>query len=248
MTLGVVIPIYHGNRTIAGVVETVLHFAGDASFDCRIALVADGGGEADRTVVEKLEAMHSEVTALILPENVGQQKALYLGIEKLMDCDYIATMDDDGAHPVDMLPDMIRAISQGADLCYAVPVRSGRPFGRKLGTLFRDALFALFLGMPRGMRASAYRVMTATLAHSLTPETDGFIYLSAAAMRLKPNVACVHYCPVAAAPSRYTLRSLMRLYTGLFVHYTPLGRCFLFLYKAKLQPKAAAGGEKTWEP
>ncbi len=244
ITLGVVIPVYHGDRTVAGVVENILDLIKETPFDCRIALVADGGGKADRIMVQKLEAMHSEVSALILPDNVGQQKALYLGINKLTDCDYIVTMDDDGAHPVKILPDMIRVVAQGVDLCYAVPVGSGRSLWRRLGTLFRDALFALFLGMPRGMRASAYRVMTGALAHSLAPETDGFIYLSAAAMRIKPKVACVQYRPSTAAPSRYTLRSLTRLYTGLFVHYTPLGRCFLLIHKAKPRPKAITGGKE----
>ncbi len=222
MILGVVIPVFHGYGTVGGVTESVLDFAKCRGITCRVALVADGGGDRDAAAVRALQARYENVTAVVLPENRGQQQALYAGLRELRGCDLIATMDDDGAHPAALLGDMIAAVQSGADLCYAVPERrKGTPL-RRLGARLRDGFFSFCLGMPRGVRAGAYRVMTGTLAARIAPEADGTIYLSAAAMKLHPRVACVRYrANPGGAPSRYTFGKLAALYAGLLRHYAP---------------------------
>lgn len=244
MVLGVVIPVYHGAATIGGVVNELTGSLESLRMDYQVLLVADGGGQDDEDAVRRLTGRR--VSALVLQRNVGQQKALYLGIRRLGGCGMIATMDDDGAHPVEMLSAMMDAVHAGADLCYAVPVRLTRSPFRRLGAFCRDALFALCLGLPRKTRVSAYRVMTGELAGSLTPEPDGYIYLSAAAMKRKPKVACLRYRAQPAGPSRYTPKKLMRLYGGLLTHYTPLKR---LAFRHKMVGNAAAQGrESPWEP
>ncbi|MDD3214219.1 MAG: hypothetical protein PHY64_11125, partial [Eubacteriales bacterium] len=156
------------------------------------------------------------------------------------------TMDDDGAHPTELLPTMMDAVRTGVDLCYAVPVRAVRSPFRRLGALCRDMLFALCLRLPRKTRVSAYRVMTGELARKLAPEPDGYIYLSAAAMKWKPKVACLRYPARPAGPSRYTAGKLMRLYGGLLSHYTPFKR--LVFHRRATEIAAAQGRKSQWEP
>lgn len=244
MALGVVIPVYHGGAVIGGVVGELVEYLENRQMDYRIVLVADGGGEEDEAAVRKLAGQR--VSPLFLRRNAGQQKALYLGIRCLDGCEIIITMDDDGAHPVAMLPDMIDAIRAGADLCYAVPMRVARSPFRRLGALCRDALFAFCLGLPRKTRVSAYRAMTGQLAGKLAPEPDGYIYLSAAAMQWKPKVVSLRYRARPAGPSRYTAKKLIRLYGGLLTHYTPLKR--LAFWNRAMENTAAQGRETPWEP
>ena len=225
MTLGVVIPVYRCEDTIGDVVDALFTFAKAQRILCRVALVEDHSDDGTREAVLALAKRHTGVTVVLMAQNVGQQRALYTGLAYLADCDLIATMDDDGAHPIALLPSMMSRIEQGADLCYAVPRRKGYRFSRKVGALLRDGLFRACLGAPRGIRVSAYRVMSRQLALSLTPERDGFIYLSAAAMRYKPKVACLFYDAPIPGATTYTLLPLMRLYWGLVWHYTPLAAC-----------------------
>ncbi|NLI22224.1 MAG: glycosyltransferase [Clostridiales bacterium] len=223
MTLGVVIPVYRGGESVGSVVEALARYARERELRCRVVLVEDGSGGASREAVQTLANGRPGVTALLLPENVGQQRALWLGIRHLADCDVIATMDQDGAHPVALLDEMLRRIHEGAQVCYAVARRRRYPLHRRLGALARDMLFALCLGARDGARVGAYRVMTRALARQLQPEPDGYIYLSAAALALKPTVACVRYeAGAGAQPSTYTLPALLRMYGGLATHYTPL--------------------------
>ncbi len=225
MVLGVVIPVYRGGDTVAGVVESLRRFTRAQGIACRAVLVEDGSDEASRRAVLDLWRQGTGVTAVLLGRNVGQQRALYEGIRLLHDCDLIATMDDDGDHPVALLPRMIAALSGGAQLCYAVPERRGYPLYRRVGARLRDGLFTLFIGVPRGVRVSAYRIMTRELALRLTPEADGYIYLSAAALRLRPAATSFGYAAEGAKPSAYTPLRLWRLLVALGAHYTPL-KCF----------------------
>lgn len=219
MTLGVVIPVFRAGDRLEGVVDDLRRFARESGVVCRIVLVDDCGGDAER--VREAAARQTGVTGVLLERNVGQQAATYMGLAHVSDCDFVATMDDDGQHPVSLLGEMLERMRAGAELCYAVPTRTGMTPFRRVGAALRDLLFSLCTEKPRGIRVGAYRVMTGALARKLRPEPDGFIYLSAAAFKQKPRTECVGY-PARRAETSYTLRKLIRLYGGLLFHYTPL--------------------------
>jgi undecaprenyl-phosphate 4-deoxy-4-formamido-L-arabinose transferase len=171
-----------------------------------------------------------------------------MGLEQLKDCDMVATMDDDGAHPVELLDALMEGIRQGAELCYAVPVRKGYSPLRRAGSLLRDFLFSLLAGKPRGVKVSAFRVMTGDLALRLRAEPDGFFYLSAAAFAHRPKASFVTYEAGPEGGSSYTFSKLWRLYAGLVLHYTPLKA--LYRMKAAAEcPRAVLPGRGTlWQP
>ena len=220
MTLCAVIPVFRGAATVAGVVEELRRFSEEHEIPCRAVLVEDASGDRSREVVLDLAARFAGVTAILMDRNVGQQRALYVGIREAGGCDAVLTMDDDGAHPVELLLPMLERLRAGAELCYAVPVRRGSAL-RRAGGWLRDQLFRT---ISRGVRVSSYRAMTAELARKLRPEPDGFIYLSAAALRLRPRAECIFYEAPQSRSSTYTAGRLVRLYAGLLTHYTPLRR------------------------
>lgn len=220
MTLGVVIPVFRAGDNLGGVVDALRGFARDGDIQIRVVLVEDAGGDAD--AVREIVRRQTGVTGVLLEKNVGQQMATYLGLAHVLDCDFVATMDDDGQHPVSLLGEMLEKLQAGADLCYAAASRAGIPLFRRVGAALRDLLFSLCTNKPRGIRVSAYRVMTVALARKLAPEPDGYIYLSAAAFKHKPRTECVDYRARLAKTSSYTVRKLIRLYGGLLVHYTPV--------------------------
>ncbi|NLF27778.1 MAG: glycosyltransferase [Clostridiales bacterium] len=221
MTLCAVIPVFRGAETVAGVVEELRRFSREHEIPCRAVLVEDASDDRSREVVLDLAARFAGVTAILMDRNVGQQRALYVGIREAGDCDAVATIDDDGEHPVGLLLPMLERLRAGTELCYAVPVRKRAGPLRRVGGLLRDALFFM---IARGVRVGSYRAMTAELAQKLRPEPDGFIYLSAAALRLKPKADCIFYEAARARNSTYTAGGLARLYADLLAHYTPLRR------------------------
>lgn len=224
ITLAVVIPVYQGEKSVATVVEALRVLAKTHRLCIRVVLVEDGSTDGSREAVLALATGTSGVTAVMMEHNVGQQQALYIGLAYAMDCDVLATMDCDGAHPAALLPTMLNRIRQGAALCYAVPRRRNYRLYRRFGTLLRDAIFRVGLGMPSGVRVSAYRVMTRELAQNLAPEPDGYLYLSMATARLRPATVCLTYDAPPSRRTSYTLAKLLRLYVALLIHATPLAR------------------------
>ncbi len=220
MTLGIVIPVYRAGEKLRDVIGDLHEFARASGVRCRAVLVDDCGG--DEALVREICTRQSGVTGVFLQENVGQQMATYLGLAHVSDCAFVATMDDDGQHPVKLLGEMLLRLRAGADLCYAVPSRAGLPPIRRVGAAMRDALFTLSTSKPRGVRIGAYRMMTAALVKRIRPEPDGYIYLSAAAFKHKPRAECIFYPARQSQTTSYTLGKLFRLYVGLFVHGTPL--------------------------
>lgn len=214
------IPVFRPGDELERVVTELRSFARAEKIRAKVALVEDAGGDADK--VRALVRRHSGVTGVLLHKNVGQQMATYLGLVRLLDCDAVVTMDQDGAHPVALLAGMLARMGEGADLCYAVPVQTRLSAFRRVGAALRDLLFSLSTNKPRGVRVGAYRVMTGALARRIAPEPDGFIYLSAAAFRHNPRAVSVFYDAGSAKSSSYTPWKRVRLYGGLLFHYTPL--------------------------
>lgn len=249
MVLGVVIPVYCGSQRI-GAVVTALRSALEAQrLQGRLVLVEDGSDAASRATVTSLwETLHG-VTAILLARNIGQQRALHIGMQYLPDCDVIVTMDDDGSHPPEVLGQMLSQLHQGADVCYAIPnTRSIAPW-RKTGAWLRDVLFRTCLGLPAGIRVSAYRMMRQEVAQAIHPEADGFLYLSAAIMQHRPKVTNLHYAAAPEPASRYTPTKLIRLYIALLAHYTFV-RNVLPGHRAPSHSEATVlpGRGMLWEP
>lgn len=163
------------------------------------------------------------MTGVLLEKNVGQQMATYLGLAHVLDCDFVATMDDDGQHPVSLLEEMLEKLQAGADLCLRRCVAyAGIPSFAGQGPPSATCCFSLCTDKPWGIRVSAYRVMTVALARKLAPEPDGYIYLSAAAFKHKPRTECVD--SPGAARENFILYGSQAdpAHGGLLVHYTPV--------------------------
>lgn len=225
--LGVVIPVYNSEHSVGGLCAALLAYFAHAGVAGRVVLVDDGSTDGSAEIIDKL-AGAAHVTAAHLKRNSGQQSALLCGLKLAQNCKYLVTMDDDLQHPTRLLDALRNKISEGYDLVYATPQGGRKPLYRRLGSLMRDALFALFTAKPRGIKVSAYRIMTNALAAKICAKQQQFVYLSASAFCFAPKTANIQYQCRARVYGRsgYTLGKLARTYALLFLYYTRLGAWF----------------------
>jgi glycosyltransferase involved in cell wall biosynthesis len=105
LTVGVVIPAYNEEATIAGVVESVSAYASE--------VIVSSDGSADRTVDVARSA-----GAIVVDEavNSGPERATELGfIEALKhEIDILVTFDADGEHLPVYIPEMVKLIQEGS--------------------------------------------------------------------------------------------------------------------------------------
>jgi undecaprenyl-phosphate 4-deoxy-4-formamido-L-arabinose transferase len=133
----------------------------------------------------------------------------------------VITIDDDLEHPPEVVPELCGKASAGWDAVFALP--SGVA---KTGGVFRDLFFTLFLGKPRGLRISSYRILSRKAVDVISAARGRSVYISAELFRRGFAAACLFYDKTGGITtrSRYGGAARIRLYLKLFRNYAPLIR------------------------
>jgi dolichol-phosphate mannosyltransferase len=113
LTVDLVIPVLNE----AGVVEqthaNICAVINDLPYDFTFYYVDDGSDDDTPTSLKSLD--DARVNVLELSRNFGHQAALTAGMDATRG-DIVITMDGDGQHPPEMIPEMIDLIIQGYDI------------------------------------------------------------------------------------------------------------------------------------
>ncbi|MFW5796368.1 MAG: glycosyltransferase family 2 protein [Alkalispirochaeta sp.] len=246
--LTVVIPSYRGVHRIPTLLEELEATlpaipAGAGTGRGRlieILVVEDGSPEEEQHRLRDLVAGRNgalrqsratvafDYQTICLPRNRGQQYATIAGIS-LARGELIATVDDDGGHPPTVLVEMVRTMIDDPriNLLYAAPIAdstASRPWTRRVGTFFNNALFYLFAGKPFDVPVTSFRVIRRDLVQRALTLPVRYAYLSAMLFACHPRVAAHRYIPVAAGDggSRYSLSRLASIFWNLLLYWGPL--------------------------
>ena len=118
LDLSVVVPVFNEAAGISQFLSPLRVTLDSMQLNYEVIVVDDGS--VDQTVKEVLSSRWPEVRLVILNKNVGHQVALDAGIDSSRGR-WIITMDGDGQHPPEALPLMYQtAISEDADVVFAV--------------------------------------------------------------------------------------------------------------------------------
>jgi glycosyltransferase involved in cell wall biosynthesis len=167
-----------------------------------------------------------DLTAVCLSENRGQPEATVIGVG-LARGGLVATVDDDGGHPVEELPAMVSRLTQDPrlDVVYGAPIgRSGISMFRRLGTVCNNLLFTLFARKPWRVPVTSFRVIRRERVQAALAVPMSYPYLSAMlfASVPPPKVGVHRYPAPPATPSRYVPRRLLQVYWRLVLYWGPL--------------------------
>jgi len=200
-----------------------------------VLFVDDGSGDG---TFEKLRSVHKReprIKAIRLAVNRGQQNAVYCGLCRA-DSELVITMDDDLQHPPELIPELIRRLSKGADLVYAVSRGRGRSFLLRGGTWLNSLFFSLFLGKPPGLEIGSYRIFSRSCIERIKGKKKVFIYISALVFRLRPRAEVHSFrfpkTPGGEGETRFSLKGRLKLFFRLYSHFGPLR----FLIKDRGEP------------
>ena len=226
--LAVVVAVYNSAPSLQELTGRLLAYWQERGMTVHLVLVDDGSTDESWRELCRLAKGNPSILAVRLRRNFGQQNALLCGLQLARGHRYLITMDDDLQHPPELGGALYDRIKEGYDLVYAVPQIRRRPLYRRIGAALRDGLFALCTHKPKGVKVSAYRIMTGALAEKICAGAREFVYLSAASFLHRPKVDNLSFSqpPRRYGRSGYTLRRLAGLYWKLFVYYTAPGSLF----------------------
>ncbi|MBI3131289.1 MAG: glycosyltransferase [Acidobacteria bacterium] len=217
--VSVVVPVYQGERILAGLLEELAvlaagaHTPGGTPFQVvEVLLVNDGAIDGSTEVMQALAMKYSFVRPIWLSRNYGQHPATLAGMASSTG-GWIVTMDEDGQHdPGHMGALLDKAFAEGAQLVYANGANPApHAFWRNLASQAAHALGGLLMGSSTFRDFSSFRLIKGEIARSLAAYCGPGVYLDIA---LTWVVGHTSYCKVPlreerGRPSGYSFSRLL---------------------------------------
>jgi len=145
LSIDIVVPLYNEEQVVAEfhrrLMEVVIPLR--RAHDVRICYVDDGSIDQTGAELAKVAAGDEGVTVLELSRNFGHQAALTAGLDRAHG-DLVVTLDGDGQHPPELIPEMIELYRAGYEvvLTQRVAAEVGR-FKRWTSAAFYRMLSAI---------------------------------------------------------------------------------------------------------
>ena len=219
--LSLVIPVYNGGRTVAGLVEHIVKVFGSTSSE--IILVNDGSeDDSEQVCAQLVQKFPQTVVFMHLSRNFGEHSAVLAGFTATRGR-YVAVMDDDGQNPPEEIVRMLDELKRKKlDVVYGHYIEKKHSWFRNLGSRFNDRIATFMLHKPKDLYLSSFKVMNRFVVDEIIkyrgpyPYADGLIY------RVTTNIGQipVEHRASPGGSSRYTLRRLVRLWLNMFLNFS----------------------------
>jgi dolichol-phosphate mannosyltransferase len=156
--LSVVVPMYNEAAGIKQFHASLMAVLKDAPLAYEVIYVDDGSLDGTAGVIAKLRASDPHVHLLKLTRNFGKEIATTAGIHAARG-DAILTLDADGQHPVQTIPQFVTKWQHGAKV--VVGLRSGRkaPLIKRLGSRLFYGVFRRITGIRMDPDTSDFRLI-----------------------------------------------------------------------------------------
>src|SRR5882762_986973 len=191
--ISVVIPIYNEEEIIALLHDAVSSAMRQTGESWEVVYVNDGSKDSSLDLLRQMQATEPEVVVVNLSRNWGHMGALHAGLQTARG-DAIVLMDGDLQDPPDVVPEMIAAWREGAQVVTAVR-RSRKESRKALALLF--PLFYRLMGAisdyPIPLNAGIFGLLDRTVLDSLNKLREGNRYLPGLRAWVGYRTAIVYY-------------------------------------------------------
>lgn len=216
----VIVPVYNSQRTLPTLlsrITTVFKAKKISSYE--IICVDDGSIDDSWKTLKAQQKRFSKLKAIKLMKNFGQHSALLCGFNY---CNgrYIITLDDDLQNPPEEIPKLIKAIkNNNIDCVIGKPIYKKHSFYRNFGSYLVGLMYSLVFKKPIDLKMSSFRIIDRKVVDEIlkmkihNPAIDSMI------LTITSNISNVDV-KHTAAPSRYSLYSLIKLAVETVISYS----------------------------
>jgi dolichol-phosphate mannosyltransferase len=213
LSVDIVIPTYNEAGVVEQSYERLCAALASLPHDFTITYVNDGSTDETTASLEALAGRDPRVRIVELSRNFGHQAALTAGIDASTG-DALITMDGDGQHPPELVPQMLDLIAQGYDIVQGQRMDDADVDGMKKFT--SDAFYRL-LNIMSGTHvepgAADFRAMSRQAVEALKsmPEYHRFLRGMISWIGFKSVILPYHEATRIAGKSKYSLGKMLRL-------------------------------------
>jgi dolichol-phosphate mannosyltransferase len=228
--ISVVIPSYNeeGNiNLLFDELENVL-----SGLNHEIIFVDDGSTDGTLEAVRSLSARHPAVSYISFSRNFGHQQALRAGLEAA-NGKCVVSLDADLQHPPKVIPRLIEAWRNGADIVLTKRSdRAAAPFLKRLTSRLFYKLMRSVFGVSMTSGAADFRLLDRTVVEALKQFRDPIPFYRGFIGLVGFRQSVVEYEPADrhSGDSKYTLRKMASLARSGIIGttVTPLRFAFVF--------------------
>jgi glycosyltransferase involved in cell wall biosynthesis len=210
VSLSVVVPVYNSERTLSLLVEKLGRTLSTIGDRFEVILVNDGSRDRSWPVIEQLAEAFSWVRGINLMRNYGQHNALLCGI-RAAQFEIIVTLDDDGQHPPEEIPKLLRALDRGYDVVYGTPQKSQHELWRGWASRLTRLMLRMAMRIEIAGDVSAFRAFRTRLREAFADYGSPFVFIDVLLTWGASRFVAipVRHDPRGAGVSNYTFRTLV---------------------------------------
>lgn len=178
LTLSIVIPVYRS----AGILPKLVDEIGGACINAgwaesfELILVCDASPDESWSVIEQLSKKNPFVKGVCLRRNFGQHNAIMAGLSQSQGS-YVVLMDDDMQHPPSEIPRLVKALQNGADVCYTKYSNRQHVAWKKMGSQFNNWVATLLLSKPSELYLSSFKALRREVALEVMKYNGPYAYI-----------------------------------------------------------------------
>jgi len=211
--IDLVIPVFNEEGVIEQFHELISSVLDGLPATFNIYFVDDGSTDGTADTLRTIAASDPRVTLLTLSRNFGHQAALTAGLDNAIG-DFVISMDCDGQHPPEMIPQMIELLNQGYDIVQGQRVEDARVFSfKQITSAGFYALINRISGTQMAPGAADFRGMSRQAVDALKtmPEYHRFLRGMVSWLGYKSVILPYHETSRMAGKSKYSLGKMFRL-------------------------------------
>ena len=174
--ISVVVPVYHGQETLAELVERTDRVLGGLVSAHEILFIDDGSADDSWAELCRLVESSDHIRAFRLTRNFGQHNAIMCGLKQARGA-VIVTLDDDLQNPPEEIPKLYEALlDEDLDVVYGY-------FSERRHSLLRNlssnlSRWLLTRSIPRlHPKYSNYRAIRRSVIDAITDQDDDFLFI-----------------------------------------------------------------------
>lgn len=218
-SVGIVVPVYNEAQGLLQFHQRLMAVLDRLPCQVNVWYVDDGSYDGTGVIIEGLIAADNRIHLIELSRNFGHQAALTAGLDHAWG-DVVITLDGDGQHPPELIPEMLRLYQEGSDVVltrrYAT---QGRWF---LKRVIGKAFYWFFNRIAQTNiipESSDFRLLShdALMALRRLPEYHRFLRGMVSWLGFRQAILEFQEPPRIAGRPRYSVRKLMDLaLSGIF--------------------------------
>ena len=211
--IDLIIPVYNEAGVVEHTYGKLCEVIRKLPYTFHIYFVDDGSADATPDSLASMARQDDCVTIMTLARNFGHQAALTAGLDASRG-DFVITLDADGQHPPEMIPQMIELFEQGYDIVQAQRIEADQGFSfKKASSSGFYSLINRISGTQMTAGAADFRGLSRQVVDALKsmPEYHRFLRGMIAWMGYRSVILPFHETRRVGGESKYSLRKMFRL-------------------------------------